>query len=45
MTHLSRLNVLDRLRAILDERRWRDYARSPTRIFYTARPSREWERL
>ena len=30
----ARLSVRDRLRSLLDERRWRDYARSPTAIFY-----------
>lgn len=33
---LGRLRTLDRLRAVLDERRWQDYARSSTSIFYTA---------
>jgi hypothetical protein len=35
---LARLSVRDRLRSLLDERRWRDYARSPTSIFYGVRP-------
>ena len=30
----ARLSVRDRLRSLLDERRRRDYARSPTAIFY-----------
>lgn len=35
------MNVRDRLRARLDERRWRDYARSNTAIFLRWQPFRE----
>jgi len=38
--HLTRLNVLDRLRSIRDERRYRDYAKSKTSIFYHWQGSR-----
>jgi hypothetical protein len=34
----SQLNTLDRLRKILDEALYRQYARSPTRIHFTYRP-------
>lgn len=30
------MTVLDRLRSIMDEARYRQYARSPTRIYFTA---------
>ena len=31
------MSVLDRLRSIMDEARYRQYARSPTRIYFTYR--------
>lgn len=34
------MSVLDRLRSRLDERRYRDYARSSTSIFYHWQPFR-----
>lgn len=36
----TRLNVRDRLRSLLDERRWRDYTRVPgsPSIFYRVQP-------
>ena len=31
------MTVLDRLRSIMDEARYRQYARSPTRVYFTYR--------
>ena len=31
------MSVLDRLRSVMDEARYRQYARSPTRIYFTYR--------
>ena len=31
------MSVLDRLRSVMDEARYRQYSRSPTRIYFTYR--------
>jgi len=36
--HRNAMTVRDRLRSLLDERRWRDYARTSTAIFYRVQP-------